>query len=285
MKNITNVIVVSDLHAGCRLGLCPIGGVQLDDGGRYEPSELQQKVYSWWREFWLEWVPMVCRDEPFAVVMNGDAMDGVHHGSVTQISHNLVDQERCAFELLKPIVNFCEGRYFHIRGTEAHGGKSGQMEERLAEKLGAIPDKDGRFARWELYLKIGEALAHITHHIGTCGSLAYETSAVQKELEQSFVEAARWGQEPVNVIVRSHRHRNIETRFRARIRNRPTFATACVTAGWQLKTPFVYKIVGGRVTLPQIGGSLIRYGDEDIYTRHQVWEIDRPMTEVIEVEE
>lgn len=284
MKNITNVIIISDLHAGCRLGLCPEEGVKLDDGGRYMPSEIQVKVHTWWEEFWNEWVPIVCRGEPFIVVCNGDAMDGVHHGSVTQISHNLVDQKRCAYALLKPVIELCEGRYFHLRGTEAHGGKSGQMEEELAEQLGAIKDKDGKFARWELYLKVGEALVHITHHIGTCGSLAYESSAVQKELEQSFVEAARWGQEPVNVIVRSHRHRNIETRVRARIRKRPTFATACVTAGWQLKTPFVYRIAGARQSLPQIGGTLIRYGDEDVYTRHQVWEVGRPETEAIEVD-
>ncbi len=283
MKNITNVIVISDLHAGCRLGLCP-GIVSLDDGGEYRSSTIQAKVYDMWREFWDEWVPMVCREEPFAVVCNGDALDGVHHGAVTQISQNLVDQKRIAYNLLKPVVEACEGRYFHIRGSEAHTGKSGMMEEELAEQLGAIPDSDGKFARWELYLKVGEALAHITHHIGTCGSLAYETSAVQKELEQCFVSAARWGQDPVNVVVRSHRHRNIETRIRARIGGRDTFATAFVTAGWQLKTPFVYKIAGGRVTLPQIGGSLIRYGNEDVFSRHQVWTVDRPKVEIVKVE-
>ena len=278
---ITNAIIISDLHAGCRMGLCPKDGVQLDDGGTYVPSHLQIKMLDWWDEFWHEWTPLVCRNEPFMVICNGDATDGVHHGTVTQISQNLVDQKRIAYKLLKPVVEACEGRYYHIRGTEAHSGKSGQIEEELAESLGAIPDSEGRHARWELWTKVGEAILHCTHHIGISGSLAYETSAVQKELEQAFVESARWGDEPPNVICRSHRHRNIEVRCRGKIRGRETFAQAFVTAGWQLKTPIVYRSTG-RQTNPQIGGSLVRYGDEDVYCRHQVWHIERPKVESIE---
>jgi hypothetical protein len=142
-------------------------------------------------------------------------------------------------------------------------------------ELGAIPDSDGRYARWELWLEVGCGLVHLSHHIGTSGSLGYETSAVHKELEQSFVEAARWGNRHPDVIVRSHRHRNVETR----IQTAHGFATACTTAGWQAKTPFVYKIAGGRQTLPQIGGTLVRSGDEDVFTRHRLWSLARPGTE------
>lgn len=272
---INNLIVVSDLHCGCRLGLCP-PRVSLDDGGVYEHSALQYDVWSRWQEFWYEWVPLVTKGEPFAVVCNGDSIDGVHHGAVTQISHNLGDQAKIAKMVLKPIVELCEGRYYHIRGTEAHAGQSGQDEERLAEELGAIADQDGRRARWELWLAIGCGLVHLSHHIGTSGSLAYETSAVHKELEQAFVEAARWGNRHPDVIVRSHRHRNVETR----IQTAHGFATACTTAGWQVKTPFSYKITGGRQSLPQIGGTLVRSGDEDVFTRHQLWNLARPKTEV-----
>jgi len=276
---ISNLIVISDQHCGCRFGLCPPGPVALDGGGTYWPSRLQKIVYGWWETFWGVWVPQVTRGEPFAVVNNGDAIDGKHHGSVTQVSQNLSDQRRIALALLKPVVELCEGRYYHIRGTEAHVGPSGQEEETLAEELGAKPDAEGNHARWELWFKLGAksepGLVHIMHHIGTAGSLAYETTAVQKEMEQSFVEAGRWNDEIPDVIVRSHRHRNVETR----IQSYKGFATACTTAGWQLKTPFVYKVAGARQTQPQIGGTLVRAGDEDVYTRHKLWKIDRPAIE------
>ena len=271
---ITNLIVVSDLHCGCRMGLCPPAPPLLDDAAAYGPTPLQRDVWARWEEFWGQWVPIVTRGEPFAVALNGDALDGIHHSAVTQISHNLTDQARIAKAILRPVVTACEGRYYHLRGTEAHAGKSGQEEERLAEELGAVPDAQGRYARWELWIEIGTALVHLTHHIGTAGSLAYETTAVHKELEQAFVEAARWGERIPDVVVRSHRHRNVETR----IQTAHGFATSCTTAGWQGKTPYVYRVVGGRQTQPQIGGTLVRSGDEDQYTRHRLWNLLRPAT-------
>jgi len=274
---INNLIVVSDIHCGCKMGLCPSEPVPLDEGGSYTSSPLQKKVWGWWELFWHDWVPTVTRGEPFAVAFNGDGLDGIHHGSVTQISNNLADQAEIAYRILSPVVKMCQGNYYHIRGTEAHVGKSGQEEERLAQRLGAIPNSVGQHARWDAWLRVGRGLVHITHHIGTTGSMAYETSAVHKELEQAYVESGRWNDEIPDVIVRSHRHRNVETR----IQTHKGFATAFTTAGWQLKTPFVYKIAGARQTQPQIGGSLIRCGDEDVYTRHKLWKIDRPEVEII----
>ena len=274
-EKITNLIIISDLHAGCQLGLCPPGPIPLDNGGEYYPSKNQKIVWSHWEEFWSEWVPRVTREEPFAVVLNGDATDGVHHRSVTQITQNLTVQKEIAMKILGPIVAHCDGWYYHIRGTEAHVGPSGQEEESLAKSLGAIPDELGNHARWELWIRVGIGLVHITHHIGTAGGLAYETTAIHKELEQSFVEAGRWNDEIPDVIVRSHRHRNAETR----IQTYKGFATSCTTAGWQLKTPFVYRTAGARQTQPQLGGTLVRSGDEDVYTRHRLWNLKRPKTE------
>jgi len=279
MATINNAIIVSDLHAACRLALCPPEGIDLQDGGHYSPSALQLKLWGMWREFWDKWVPLSCRNEPFLVVINGEAMDGVHHKSKTQISQNYADQINLAKKILKPIVELCQGRFYMIRGTEAHSGQSGEIEEILAEKLGAILDKQDQHSRWELRLRIGWGLAHISHHIGTSGSLAYETSAIQKELEQIYVECARWEFEPPDWVVRSHRHRNAETRVRMRKNGRLGFATSCTTGGWQLKTPFAYKVAGARRTLPHIGGTLLRCGDEETYTRHQIWPVEPPEIE------
>jgi hypothetical protein len=276
MTPICNGIVVSDMHICCRLGLCPPSGLRLDDGGTYSPSPTQRKVWDMWEEFWRDWVPQVTRGEPYCVIVNGDAVDGgAHHNNVTHISANKEDQERMALDVMRPVRDLCEGRLYWIRGTEAHSGQSGCDEEGIARQLGAVPDADGRHARWELWIELGTALVHATHHIGTTGSLAYETTAIHKELEQAFVESGRWGERHPDVIVRSHRHRNAETR----IQTARGFATSFVTAGWQLKTPFAHRVAGARQTMPQIGGSLIRCGDEDVYTRHKLWKVGRPSTE------
>lgn len=269
-----NLIVFSDTHCGCRLGLCP-PIVKLDSAGEYHASEFQLQMWGLWREFWEVWVPEVTRGEPFDVVHNGDAIDGRHHNSTTQISHNLEDQARIAEAVLMPIVQQCKasgGIYYHIRGTEAHVGQSGENEERLARNLGAKPNQDGQYARFDLWKRVGEqCLVHLLHHIGTTSSAAHESSAVNAELTAEYVEAARWHREPPDFIVRSHRHRSIAVD----LNSAKGYAAAIVTPAWQGKTPYVWKIPGARISEPQFGGILIRQGDEEFYYRRKVWSLDR----------
>lgn len=274
-RTINNIICISDLHSGCKLALCPPEGAALDDGGRYMPSSIQRRLWTMWQHFWRDWVPVVTKGEPYCVVMNGDVIDGVHHNSTTQISHNLEDQAEIAYRLLAPIVDKCKGRFYMVRGTEAHVGKSGVEEERLAKRLGAIPNDAGQHARYDLWKRCGKGLVHFLHHIGTTSSSAHESSAINAELVAEFNEACRWGEQRPDVIVRSHRHRCAEVRI-------PTdsgFATACVTPAWQTKTPFAWKVAGARLSPPQIGGVLIRQGDRALFTDPKVWHLKRGKVE------
>lgn len=283
-ETVKRLVVVSDLHAGCRVGLCPSGGVTLDDGGTYLPSELQQKLWGMWREFWDEFVPEATAGEPWALVVNGDAIDGVHHGTTTQVSHNLLDQVRIAREILEPVVGRAQGGYYHVRGTEAHSGKSGHLEEELAEMLGAIPSGSGQFARYELWKYVGSHLIHCLHHID--GGGGSEAAAPYRELHETFAESARWGRRPADVIIRSHRHRYIMTEIptghvpgssRGRV---PSGTAACVvTPGWQGKTPFAWKTAGGRIQSPQFGGVVVDTSGGEVEIRRRVWTVSRSPAE------
>lgn len=273
-----NLVVISDTHCGCRMGLMTPVPAALDGGGAYTPSRFQLAMFDWWAEFWNEWVPAMTRGEPYCIVHNGDAIDGVHHRSTTQISHNLEDQQRIAETLMRPIVERCQatgGTYYHIRGTEAHVGQSGEFEERLARNLGAKPNAEGQYARFDLWKHVGSALVHLLHHIGTTSSAAHESSAVNAELTASYVEAARWGRRPPDYIVRSHRHRSIAVDLNAANGS----AAAIVTPAWQGKTPFVWKVPGGRLSEPQVGGIVIRQGDHHHYYRRWVKSFDRSAAE------
>ena len=121
------------------------------------------------------------------------------------------------------------------------------------------------------------------HHIGTTGSVAYETSAPHKELEQSLVHSALTHSEIADVICRSHRHRYTETRKLSH----KGLLTSVVTPGWQLKTPFAYKIPGGRSSEPEVGGILIRSGDDEVFVRPWLRNIERPAPDepMIDIEE
>ena len=260
-ENVGNVLVISDLHCGCQVGLCP-PQISLDSGGVWKHGPTQRAIWGFWRHFWDVWVPNATRGEPFAVVVNGDAMDGAHHGSKTQITQNFADQEKIAYEVLSPIVDACQGRMRMIRGTEAHVGQCAENEERLARRLGAIPDELGNHSSYDLWLEVGHGLAHFTHHIGTTSRVAYETSALMGEFAEMLTDAGLNQRRPPDVVVRSHRHRHVEVR-------KPSanvYGIVFTTASWQARTPYVWKVA--RVGDPQIGGSLIRCGDEELYTRH-----------------
>lgn len=273
-KGVRNLIVISDTHCGCALGLHPLKKMRMDGVGWYAPSEFQEQMFALWNEFWREWVPEVTRGEPYDVVHNGDAIDGVHHNATTQITQNLRDQAEIAKTVLEPIVAGCTamgGTYFHIRGTEAHVGKSGVEEERLAQALGAKPNAVGQYARYDLWKRVGDALVHLLHHVGVTGSAAHEASAVNAELTAEYVEAARWHREPPDFIVRSHRHRSIAVD----LNSAKGYAAGIVTPAWQGKTPFAWKVAGARISEPQFGGILIRHGDEEFFYRRKVWTVER----------
>jgi len=277
-QKVKNIIVISDTHVGCQLALMP-PEFQLDSGVFVRQSKMQEKIWTMWNHFWDVWIPNVTKGEPYYIVHNGDAIDGVHHNSVTQITHNIKDQIGMAYECLWPRISNkkCAG-YYHIRGTEAHVGKSAQSEEGLAKALGAIPDQIGNHARWDMWMKLDKYLLHFTHHVGTTQSASYESTAVWKEMVEAYTESGRWLQEPPDLVCRSHRHRQ----FEIKTATKKGYGMSIVTPAWQLKTPFVYKLGMGRSSQPQMGGYLIRVGDDDgLYTRFKVWDIERPKTEIL----
>src|ERR1035437_6784210 len=206
---VKHIIVVSDLHCGCKFGLC-LPKFKLDEGGTYQSSIYQREVYKRWLEFWNSWVPMVTKGEKYIVVVNGDVIDGNHHNSTTQITHNIKDQRNLAVELLTPVINApkCKSLYM-IRGTEVHVGQSGDNEEAVAEALGAVPNSDGQYARWDMKLIFGskDQVVDFTHHISTTSSHAYESTALTKEYTDACTEAGKWNEKVPSILVRSHRHR------------------------------------------------------------------------------
>lgn len=272
MIQVNNIVGFSDTHCGDSLGLHPDWTIYGDGGRPTSPTRLQKALWSMWREFWDDHVPSWVRGQKWTAVHNGDGIDGVHHGSVTQLTHNLTDQRRIAYECLKPIADAARasgGEYYHIRGTEAHVGKSGAEEEALARELGAVPDEDGNHARWELWIRVGKSpgkLCHFTHHIGTTSSAAYESTAVHSEWVKMQTQASEDGTEPPQVVVRSHRHRHFETKKHFR----GEYGYSIVTPCWQLRTPFSFR-GAGRAMLPHFGGILVRMGDRELHTRSKVW--------------
>lgn len=275
MKSPRNVVVVSDLHAGCRMGLHPDRELLLHGGMVSKPSQNQQKVWTHWRYFWDEFVPRVTKKEPFVLVINGDALEGQPSGAKTPISLNTDDQLVIAEACIKPQMRKAAALYM-TTGTENHVGKSAENERTLARMLGAVPDDNGEHARDAIWMDLHGHLVHFAHHVGTTSSTAYETTAPHREYAEFCARAARWNRRPPQLIVRSHRHSYV----RPMVMSAAGESGSVVTPGWQLKTPFAGRLVQGRAGEPQIGGVVLRVGSRmGLYTAAYVYEMERP-TEV-----
>jgi len=264
---VRNLIVVSDLHCGDRFGLCP-PRVVLDSGLDVRHTQKQAIVWNCWNEFWDDWVPMVTKGEPYAIAVNGDAIEGVHHGSATPITNNVKDQRDIAYEVLAPQRERVQ-HFYIILGTEVHGGKSLQDEADLAQRLDATPGDDGSRSTYERSIYIGDGLVHLLHHIGGT------SAAPRGEWLRVLHDRVDCGEPIPDLLVRSHVHRYTEWEKRV-----------VVTPPWQLKTPHGFKVAMGRNMGPQVGGIAIRWGSQDgLYHRVRKWGLkrrqpERPLLEV-----
>ena len=274
-------VIAADEHVGCQMGLMHPEGARLDENNVTLPNEFQVKLWSHWDHGWNHWLPEIVEDNPWDFINLGDAVDGVHHGAVSQWTHNVESQATHAIKILEPCIERCQasgGRYYHFRGTEAHGGQSGQAEERIADSLGAFPDAQNHKARWEMYKWIGpnkSHLVHYTHHISSAGVSAYITTASTRELVESLVHAARWGERAPDALVRAHAHRHIVVPLSGVQDGRRVRRLVVVVPGWQGKTPFIYR-TSARQAMPEFGlVALILTPEGELYTRDYTYTLER----------
>jgi len=241
------ITIVSDLHVGSSIGLCPAEGLAMDEGGEYKPSAKQKSVAEAWINFFKLANKIGKRAARRILVVNGDLVDGFHHNTVALATNNIQAQEAGAAAILQRVKQDFDQIYV-VRGTEAHTQPGAQSDERIAESIDAVTTDEGKRSWWQLWLDVDGMIFNIAHHVGTTSSAAYESSAPMRELVASLVEAAQWGQQLPDVVVRSHRHRYIRVAtpsLRGEIQ-------IVVTPGWQLRTPYIERI--DRFRMPHIGG-------------------------------
>jgi hypothetical protein len=262
------VAVVADLHINSTTGLCP-PGMDLDDGGSYQPSEGQRFLWRSWLDYW-QVVDDLVGDDPLYVVVNGDAVDAdIKDRSAQMVSRNLATILDAAITVLEPVRRLAH-RLFIIRGTESHVGLSGQIEEELAGDLDAEKDGD-RASWWQLRAKFAGAEFDIAHH-ASMGRLPWTSANAGNKLAALAVMAAgEEGCKPPAVVVRSHVHKWSES-------GKNYSALACTTPCWQLPTAYSYRLGGvdalhiGGVWFEVVNGKITRY-DRELYfpARKEIW--------------
>jgi hypothetical protein len=241
--------LMSDSHSNSTLGLCSPEAA-LPEGQTVALSKAQQ------------WLWQCFEDFQRAIVREyraGDRLYGVHVGDGPDMNFRTAQLHTTDpggavslfVETIRPFRELCEDGWWLVRGTEAHGGTSGNLEELAARLLEAThyPADNKLASCWLLRLELAGVKLDLTHH-GPLGRLPWTKAnglmRVASEIIDAHVEA---GEVVPDLAVQGHNHIWADTGTnRRRLR---AISLPC----WQLPTSYGFRVSPRRST--DIGGALV----------------------------
>lgn len=232
-------VIVSDLHCGSTLGLLPPRFVTLEEN---PVSQSPLQAHNW--AIWEAETKRLISDPssvPFALIVNGDATEGIHHGGRQTISADPSDHLRAAVQTLEPLASAATAVFVTL-GTECH---THSLEHALAKQLGAIPQSPTRPAFDVLKLTINGVPCTFSHHIGTSMRLWTKGTALSSMMAHVQLNEARAGMEVSRFLAFAHCH---TTGLYSDGRS-----TIITTGAWQGKTRHGHKVANGSEESPSIG--------------------------------
>lgn len=255
-KPVTEVaVIVSDLHAGSSVALCPPEGTRTDDGQEVKPSKFQRWIWERYEMFWARAQAVKAQHKGCrtTVVGNGDIFEGNHHGTQQIMAPGKDAQAYIASRLFDPVEAFQPDRVFIVRGTEVHVGPSGSDEEALAKalsnRLPIVRDPETHlWSYWHLRLLLNDRLLDFQHHTNVGGLPWTAPGAIARLAFRIWVEHTERNRRAPDLAIRSHRHQYRDSFGAHRTR-------AIVTPAWQGKTGFAHKVVPESIA--DMGGLII----------------------------
>lgn len=257
--------VVSDLHCGSTVGLHPDTPTALDDGGSYQPTPAQRWLWDRWLLFWAD-VKAAATGAQLTVLVNGDHLDGDHHGTTQIVSRNPLVQADIALRCWDPILALNPDHVVLVRGTEAHVGQSASGEEGLAKALASrgapiLRTPTGQYSWWHFVGELGPCRVSATHH-GRIGQRPWTKGSVSSNLAATiFYEHAVRGERHPDLALRSHYHRTADSGDSHPVR-------VIQTPAWQLASSFAFKVAAE--SLADLGGLLVRATETE-------WSVDKKL--------
>jgi hypothetical protein len=230
------LVVVSDLHCGSTVGLMPpdsenMAGNTLGFGSNHH----QRWLWECWQDAQKQ-VAKLAGNDSLALLINGDATEGIHHRSPEVVASLIENHCQMAATALKPLAEKAAAT-FVVRGTECH---THDVESYLASLIGAQEGK----ARDKWLIQIHGTIIDATHHIGATSRAYLEASAMSIVLGNARLNSIRAGHPCAQVYLRAHRHCG------------GVFSDGsgllAITGGWQFLTRHGHKVVPDAIPRPSV---------------------------------
>lgn len=233
------VVWVSDLHINSTVALC-VPEFEMDDGNIHKNSKLQNALYEAWADGWRQ-VKQKARGREIVGIIGGEIADNmVTHPSLQFITYNKETIRRMAIETLEPMLKVVS-KLIVLRGTEAHTGLSGELDEGIAhdiakqyKKIKVIQDGK-RYSNYHLRCYIGGRSFDLAHHVGMGSARRSERDAANHLAADLIMDYARHGEKAPDFALRGHVHRHSDSA--------DNFPTRVIISGaWQVHTNFSHRI-------------------------------------------
>ena len=242
----TALIAVGDLHVNSTVALCT-PSMQLDDGGTYRASNTQRALWSAWLDFWQEIADL--KVDRRILVINGDLGElDTKRRSSQLITLNKASVLSMVIDVLEPALVLVDS-IIVVRGTMAHTGKSGWLEEALADDLdNTIPSKTAA-SWWHFRGKIENVRFDISHH-AQMGGLPWTSKNAANKIATiiEYRYAVKMKQPIPHVALRSHNHKRSDSGDNSEC------LAVCLPC-WSSMTEFGHRI-GRENDVPHIGGDV-----------------------------
>jgi len=244
----TAIIVTSDQHINSTVGLS-VPRINLDDGGSYNSSPGQRWLWKSWLEF-NDWAQKLTEGYKRVAILNGDLGElDTKRRSNQIITANKATIQAIIRETLDPLMLWTDSLYV-IRGTMAHTGKSGWLEEAIAADYDhTVPASKGVYSHYHLRLVADRVRLDIAHHAGMPSLPWTEKNAANKIAYLTRSRYLEMDAPPPHFVIRSHNHRTADSfdNFHTR---------AICMPSWSLMTEFAYRI-GAVHSRSNVGGLVI----------------------------
>jgi len=250
----TKILAInSDMHVNSAVGLLP-PNARLDSGQEVVPSKSQEWMWKKWLTYWreVEKAKAALKADEVVAVFNGDLVDKLR----TKNGAQLIEHENenvminFAVDTVEPARAVADEILVN-RGTEAHTGGSGYLEECIAGKINAHKDPlTGLFSYYVLRVQIEGVRFLIAHHPMTNGRVKWTLgSAANRAAASVALDYYNEEQKP-DVAIFGHVHHSEDS-----FDNQPV--RAIYTPPWCLANSYTHRLGAGLAPVEKVGGLII----------------------------
>lgn len=211
---------------------------------------------SWLWDNWQTLLGLAAGVPDLVTIFNGDIAEAdTKNRSYQVITRNRATIVRMAVQVIEPLVRMSKAAYM-VRGTEAHTGKSGAIEEEIAKDLGLTGPSSNISSWFALPLSVRGVRLDIAHTTTGGGQPWTRANAANNLAARTVMEYAMRGEPPPAYVVRSHIHISGDSGSAYPVR-------ALITPTWTLASSYITK--KAPLALADIGAVFIRIESKQVY--------------------